>query len=67
MIELLENLPCEETLKELDLFSLEKRMPMGMSSVFRWLQRGLRLSLHKGSRGEDKEQQEQVALGEASS
>ncbi|KAK4830082.1 hypothetical protein QYF61_008420 [Mycteria americana] len=50
MIKGLENLPCEERLKELGLFSLEKaqRGPRHSIPVLKgWLQRGWRVSLHK--------------------
>ena len=71
MIKGLENLPYEERLKELSLFSWRREGlggPRCNSLVLKGqLQRGGRLSLHKEPRGEDKGQWVRVALGKVSS
>ena len=69
MIKGLENLPYEERLKELGLFSLGEEKAQGgphhsIPVLKGWLQRGRRLSLHKEPHGEDKGQRVQVAPGE---
>lgn len=60
----LENLPCEERLKELGLHPGEEKAQGHHHSILvlkGWLQKGWKPSLHKEPQGEDKGQQVQTA------
>jgi len=69
MIKRLENLPYEERLKKLGVFSPEKRrlrlrggLHHGIPVLKGWLQRGWRLSIPREPQGEHKGQCVQLAL-----